>query len=244
MIENASLSPPKPLSNHFQDLYSIIRSTVILVAIISIFLSFVTTVILTEWTHSFTFNDELNILAIYSPFEWVEIKWSFSILMSMTIAIPISSYMLFRFAKPGLYPHEYMWLRTVFIINSFTLPVLIFFIWFWFVPEIANTASSMSELDNVSPRYDVGELTKFAIGITWVTIIWVVLFNSLSIIRFTNGEIGFYHWARPRLVIICLGLLILTLPYTFDGLRIFISASTILSCDILSKLVPLTTNDD
>ena len=74
MIENASLSPPKPLSNHFQDLYSIIRSTVILVAIISIFLSFVTTVILTEWTHSFTFNDELNILEPNRNFGWPNVQ--------------------------------------------------------------------------------------------------------------------------------------------------------------------------
>tara|TARA_S200000501_G_scaffold333278_1_gene336551 strand:+ start:1122 stop:1856 length:735 start_codon:yes stop_codon:yes gene_type:complete len=242
MTENAYLSLPKPLSYHLQDLYSIIRSTVILVAIFSILWSLASTVLLTEWTHSFTFNDDSKSLAIYSPFEWVEIKWSFSILMSMTTVIPISSFMLFRFAKPGLYPHEYKWLRAVLLINSFMLPLLIFIIWFWFVPEMANTVSSLSDLDNVSPRYDLAEITKLAIGITWVTIVWAVLFNSLTIIRFTNGEIGFYHWARPRLIIICLGLLILTLPSTFDGLRILISGSIILFCDLLSKFVPLGGN--
>ncbi len=242
MTENPYLSLPKPLSYHLQDLYSIIRSTVILVAIFSILWSLASTVLLTEWTHSFTFNDDSKSLAIYSPFEWVEIKWSFSILMSMTTVIPISSFMLFRFAKPGLYPHEYKWLRAVLLINSFMLPLLIFIIWFWFVPEMANTVSSLSDLDNVSPRYDLAEITKLAIGITWVTIVWAVLFNSLTIIRFTNGEIGFYHWARPRLIIICLGLLILTLPSTFDGLRILISGSIILFCDLLSKFVPLGGN--
>ena len=242
MTENASLSLPKPLSYHLQDLYSIIRSTVILIAIFSILWSLASTVLLTEWTHSFTFNDDSKSLAIYSPFEWVEIKWSFSILMSMTTVIPISSFMLFRFAKPGLYPHEYKWLRAVLLINSSMLPLLIFIIWFWFVPEMANTVSSLSDLDNVSPRYDVAEITKLAIGITWVTIVWAVLFNSLTIIRFTNGEIGLYHWARPRLIIICLGLLILTLPSTFDGLRILISGSIILFCDLLSKFVPLGSN--
>ena len=242
MTENASLSLPKPLSNHLQDLYSIIRSTVILIAIFSILWSLASTVLLTEWTHSFTFNDDSKSLAIYSPFEWVEIKWSFSILMSMTTVIPISSFMLFRFAKPGLYPHEYKWLRAALLINSFMLPLLIFIIWFWFVPEMANTVSSLSDLDNVSPRYDVAEITKLAIGITWVTIVWAVLFNSLTIIRFTNGEIGLYHFARPRLIIICLGLLILTLPSTFDGLRILISGSIILFCDLLSKFAPLDGN--
>tara|TARA_B100000965_G_scaffold50592_1_gene37417 strand:+ start:56834 stop:57568 length:735 start_codon:yes stop_codon:yes gene_type:complete len=244
MTEYDSLSPPKPLSNHFQDLYSIIRSTVILVAIFSILWSLVSTVFLTEWSQSFTFNEDSRNLAIYSPFDWVEIKWSFSILMSMTTVIPISSYMIFRFAKPGLYPHEYKWLRTVLVINSFILPILIFIIWFWFIPDIANTVSSLSELDNVSPRYDVAEITKLAIGITWVTIVSAVLFNALTIIRFTNGEIGIYYWARSRLIIICLGLLILTLPSTFDGLRILISASIILFCDFLSKFIPLSSNDN
>ena len=242
MTENASFSLPKPLSYHLQDLYSIIRSTVILIAIFSILWSLASTVLLTEWTHSFTFNDDSKNLVVYSPFEWVEIKWSFSILMSMTTVIPISSFMLFRFAKPGLYPHEYKWLRAVLLINSFMLPLLIFIIWFWFVPEMANTVSSLSDLDNVSPRYDVAEITKLAIGITWVTIVWAVLFNSLTIIRFTNGEIGLYHWARPRLIIICLGLLILTLPSTFDGLGILISGSIILFSDLLSKFVPLGGN--
>ena len=109
----------------------------------------------------------------------------------------------------------------------------------WQIPRL-----HCSELDNVSPRYDVAELTKLAIGITWVTIVWAVLLNSLTIIRFTNGEIGIYHWARPRLIIICLGLLILTLPSTFDGLRILISASIILFCDFLSRFVPLSGNDN
>ena len=244
MSENSSLSPPKPLSNHFQDLYSIIRSTVILVTIFSILWSLASTAILTEWTHSFSFNDDSKGLVIYSPFEWVEIKWSFSILMSMITVIPILSFMVFRFAKPGLYPHEYKWLGRVLLINSFVLPLLIFIIWFWFVPEMANTASSLSEINNVTPRYDVAEITKLAIGITWVAIVWVVLFNSLTIIRFTNEEIGIYNWARPRLIIICLGLLILTLPSIFEGLRILISTSVIVLSDLASKTVPLGGNGE
>tara|TARA_B100000886_G_scaffold212978_1_gene147580 strand:- start:695 stop:1429 length:735 start_codon:yes stop_codon:yes gene_type:complete len=244
MSENASLSPPKPLSNHFQDLYSIIRSTVILVTIFSILWSLASTAILTEWTHSFSFNDDSKGLVIYSPFEWVEIKWSFSILMSMITVIPILSFMVFRFAKPGLYPHEYKWLGRVLLINSFVLPLLIFIIWFWFVPEMANTASSLSEINNITPRYDVAEITKLAIGITWVAIVWVVLFNSLTTIRFTNEEIGIYNWARPRLIIICLGLLILTLPSIFEGLRILISTSVIVLSDLASKTVPLGGNGE
>lgn len=244
MSENASLSPPKPLSNHFQDLYSIIRSTVILVTIFSILWSLASTAILTEWTHSFSFNDDSKGLVIYSPFEWVEIKWSFSILMSMITVIPILSFMVFRFAKPGLYPHESKWLGRVLLINSFVLPLLIFIIWFWFVPEMASTASSLSEINNITPRYDVAEITKLAIGITWVAIVWVVLFNSLTIIRFTNEEIGIYNWARPRLIIICLGLLILTLPNIFEGLRILISTSVIVLSDLASKTVPLGGNGE
>ena len=244
MSENASLSPPKPLSNHFQDLYSMIRTTVILVTIFSILWSLASTAILTEWTHSFSFNDDSKGLVIYSPFEWVETKWSFSILMSMITVIPILSFMVFRFAKPGLYPHESKWLGRVLLINSFILPLLIFIIWFWFVPEMANTASSLSEINNITHRYDVAEITKLAIGITWVAIVWVVLFNSLTIIRFTNEEIGIYNWARPRLIIICLGLLILTLPSIFDGLRILISTSVIVLSDLASKTAPLGGNDE
>ena len=244
MSENSSLSPPKPLSNHFQDLYSIIRSTVILVTIFSILWSLASTAILTEWTHSFSFNDDSKGLVIYSPFEWVETKWSFSILMSMITVIPILSFMVFRFAKPGLYPHESKWLGRVLLINSFVLPLLIFIIWFWFVPEMASTASSLSEINNITPRYDVAEITKLAIGITWVAIVWVVLFNSLTIIRFTNEEIGIYNWARPRLIIICLGLLILTLPSIFEGLRILISTSVIVLSDLASKTVPLGGNGE
>ena len=244
MSENATLSPPKPLSNHFQDLYSMIRTTVILVTIFSILWSLASTAILTEWTHSFSFNDDSKGLVIYSPFEWVEIKWSFSILMSMITVIPILSFMVFRFAKPGLYPHESKWLGRVLLINSFVLPLLIFIIWFWFVPEMASTASSLSEINNITPRYDVAEITKLAIGITWVAIVWVVLFNSLTIIRFTNEEIGIYNWARPRLIIICLGLLILTLPNIFEGLRILISTSVIVLSDLASKTVPLGGNGE
>ena len=90
----------------------------------------------------------------------------------------------------------------------------------------------------------MAEITKLAIGITWVAIVWVVLFNSLTIIRFTNEEIGIYNWARPRLIIICLGLLILTLPSIFEGLRILISTSVIVLSDLASKTVPLGGNGE
>ena len=41
----------------------------------------------------------------------------------------------------------------------------------------------------------------------------------------------------------CAGILILTIPATFDGLRIVISISIIIVCDNLSRIVPLTNND-
>ena len=243
MLEHNSLSPPKPVSYHLQDLYSIIRSTVILVALCTIFWSLTSASILTEWASTFNFSEGSQNLAIYSPFEWIEIKWSFSLLMSMISVIPVASFLLLRFAKPGLYPQEYSWLRFVFLINSILLPIMIFIIWFWLMPEMVNAASSISELNNVSPRYDVAEITRLAIGITWITIVSLMLINSLTIARSTNSQIGIYFWVRPRLIVICLGLLILTLPSTFEGLRLVFSSSIIIVCDYLSRLVPLTKND-
>ena len=243
MSENNSLSLPKPVSYHLQDLYSIIRSTVILVAFCAIFWSFTSASILTEWILSFNFGDDSQNMAIYSPFEWIEIKWSFSILMSMISVIPVTSYLLLRFAKPGLYPQEYSWLRFVFLINSLLLPVLIFIIWFWIMPEMVNAVSSISELNNVSPRYDIAEISRLSLGITWIAIVSLILINSLTIARSTNSQIGIYSWIRPRLIIMCAGILILTIPATFDGLRIVISISIIILCDNLSRIVPLTNND-
>lgn len=242
MSEQTFLSQPKPLSHHLQDFYSIIKSTVILVGLCSILWSLASTSLLAQWASSFNFISDSDSLAIYSPYDWVEIKWSFSILMSIMTVIPITSYMFFNFAKPGLYPHEYKWLRLFLAINSIILPLLILLIWFWIIPEMANALSS-SELNNVSPSYDIAEISRFTLGITWVAIISLVLINTLSIARSTNNHIGIYFWLRSRMIIICLGLLILTLPTIFDGLRILMSISVIFLCDALSRLIPMSNID-
>ena len=111
------------------------------------------------------------------------------------------------------------------------------------MPEMVNAVSSISELNNVSPRYDIAEISRLSLGITWIAIVSLILINSLTIARSTNSKIGIYSWVRPRLIIMCAGILILTIPATFDGLRIVISISIIIVCDNLSRIVPLTNYD-
>jgi len=59
-------------------------------------------------------------LFIYSPIEWIALRFLFSLVCALAITIPFLLYETFAFISPGLYPHEKRFILKI-ILPSFLL---------------------------------------------------------------------------------------------------------------------------
>ena len=109
------------------------------------------------------------------------------------------------------------------------------------MPNI-NAALGVSQLENISARYDLFEIVNFALGFTVMAIISFILMTSLILSRIIGDVDGMYNWLRPRIMIISFGLFILTMPSVFEGLRIPLSCVIIFLSDLLARSFPLARN--
>ena len=59
----------KPLENHFQELYSLVKNTILFTSISAIGWSVVAPQLLADWVNLFNIGDNINQLSIYTPFK-------------------------------------------------------------------------------------------------------------------------------------------------------------------------------
>ncbi len=226
------------VSEHFSEFYKIIRFSALGVLILSLFLSFLIDDLIKYWLEFLAFDNTIS-LAIYSPYDWINIKWAILFIISITAVLPITSLRLRRFALPGLYPREQTWLSLVLLLSAFFTPILIILIWFIALPFSLNFFIEIGAIDGVIARYNAASLIYLGIGLSWILIIGVLTTIILSLSRIFGIVEGTESRIRVRIILIGFSLIFLTLPETFEGLRIVIAFFTIFSADYLSRMTPI-----
>ena len=63
-------------SEHFSELYKIIRLSALGVAIISFFLSFYIDDLMSNWLNSLSLDQDNFLFSVYSPYDWIDTKWA------------------------------------------------------------------------------------------------------------------------------------------------------------------------
>ncbi|MDG1543028.1 MAG: twin-arginine translocase subunit TatC [Candidatus Thalassarchaeaceae archaeon] len=228
-----------PVSEHFSELYKIIRISVLAIIFTSFFLSFHIDKLIQYWLENISLDIELLELSIYSPYDWINTKWAILLIFSISIVSPISCIKLRNFASSGLYPREQKWLSIILFSSGLLLPLLMFIIWFLVIPFSINYFSQMGTIDGIVAKYDVVSIIYLGIGISWVFVIGISTFVVLSLSRIFGIVEDNESRIRIRVILISSSIIFLTLPKTYDGVRVFIALSTIFIADFLSRLTPI-----
>ena len=228
-----------PVSEHFSELYKIIRISVLAIIFTSFFLSFHIDKLIQYWLENIGLDIELLELSIYSPYDWINTKWAILIIFSISIVSPISCIKLRNFASSGLYPREQKWLSIILFSSGLLLPLIMFIIWFLVIPFSINYFSQMGTIDGIVAKYDVVSIIHLGIGISWVFVIGISTFVVLSLSRIFGIVEDNESRIRIRVILISSSIIFLTLPKTYDGVRVFIALSTIFIADFLSRLTPI-----
>ena len=91
----------------------------------------------------------------------------------------------------------------------------------------------------VSARYDAVSIISMGIGVSWILVIGTLTTLVLSMSRFFGMVVDNESRIRIRILLISFSLVLLSLPSTYDGLRIIISLLTIFFADSISRLTPI-----
>ena len=234
-----SFDNPMSASEHFTELHKIFRSSIILLLLAMIAWAYSSDSLMLLWLDSLPLGATSMNLSVYSPFDWLEIRWSMAILLAIVTIMPFTSLKLQRFANPGLLPRERTWLALILGFSTVLIPVVIIICWVYLLPLLVEAVQYVDHLENVGSRYDASALFRFTLGLSWVMVCAMLTTVTLSMARLLGlverGEIRF------RLLLIFGGLLILTLPSEYEGLRLLIAVAAMLTADRLSSTLPSAT---
>ena len=229
------------LHHHLTEGLDLLKVNAIAFSILCLFWSYFTSDMIETWLSHITIATGPNNenLSIYSPFEWVMMRWEIVLLFSLISLMPLSSILIYRFAKPGLYPRERTYLVSVLFLTTTLVPVMILIIWIYGIPYIFDLATEFNSSIGVGEKYDAASIFSIGIGITWVLLVWAITILILSLSRVfglvENGNSRF----RLRIVAISASLLVLTLPVEYDGLKLVISIIVSALADGISRMVPV-----
>jgi len=143
-----------PMSEHFEELYKIIKISALAIIISSFIMSFFIDEFMNYWISALDLGNKSLELSIYSPYDWINIKWAILLIFSITMVLPITSIKLRNFALPGLYPNEKKWLTLVLFTSAIVIPMTIFIVWFLVLPFSINFFNQISDIDGIVARYD------------------------------------------------------------------------------------------
>ena len=232
---NGNLADRNPVANHLEDLHSMIRRAAFVFLIASAITTIWIETILYDWALS---QSPSGALSVYGPYDWIEMRFMAVIIIASVFTLPFFSLDLRIFANSGLLPNEKRWLDSYFILNAIIVPSILYWVWFSMIPNYIEAGIQLDSITSVVPRYDASEIFALASGISWILILTFTstLFISLSRL-FGLVEEGRSRF-RNRIYGIVGGLLILTLPEIFEGLRILIAVSVLVTAEVISRTVP------
>lgn len=229
------------LSGHLNDVHQIARISAFIFAFLCIFWSVMIDDLVQEWlsyipVETGPTNENLS---IYGPFDWIEIRLGIVIMASLTTMLPIFSTQLYRYSKPALYPRERNWLISILVLSTTIVPLSIIAVWIIGTPIFFEFAIDNGTNDALLVRYDAASVTSIALGLSWILVIWSITTICLCMTRIFGFVVEGSSRFRYRLLAISSGILILTLPIEFDGLRLLISALVVISADLISRTSPV-----
>tara|TARA_Y100001970_G_scaffold166768_1_gene204107 strand:- start:117910 stop:119025 length:1116 start_codon:yes stop_codon:yes gene_type:complete len=223
------------LSEHFSELNKLFfRSSLSLLFAIIIWAFYVDN-ILDTWTSIITPSSALS---IYGPYDWLEIRWTAILILSVVSILPIICYEIRRFTLSGLTKKEKIWLNSYLLISVLMIPFILYVTWFISIPEFINHFSRLESIDGINNRYDAKEIFSLASGFSWIIIITFLSTLSVSLINFFGFSEKEKSYFSTRIFLICGGILILTLPSVFEGIRVTIALTSISIAFLISRTTP------
>lgn len=226
---------PVPVANHLSDFHSIIRRSALIFLAAAALTSIWAESLLSDWAR---YQVPGGALSIYGPYDWIEMRFTTIALIASVVTIPFLSLDLRSFARPGLSPTERRWLDSFLLLSGLVIPLTLYWAWYELIPYFIYVGLEIDTIAGVSAHYDAAELFALASGLSWILILIFLTTLFLALSRLFGMVASGQSRFRNRTLAICAGTLILTLPATFEGVRILTAVFAAFFADLLSRTTP------
>lgn len=232
---NSSTDRKLPVGQHLDELHRVIRRAALIFLIAAALTSLWVESILNGWAPS---QAPGGALSVYGPYDWVEMRFTAVFIIASVVTLPLVSLDLRAFARPGLLPSERRWLDTFLLVNVISIPAILHWVWYQMIPAYAQLGLELDRMEGVAAHFDAADIFALASGLSWILILayMTTLFLSLSRLfgLVEDGQSRF----RNRALAICGGLLVLTLPEVFEGVRVLIAVCVMIVAEAISRTTP------
>jgi sec-independent protein translocase protein TatC len=152
-------------------------------------------------------------LFVYSPIEWIALRFLFSLVCALAITIPLLLYETFAFISPGLYPHEKRFILKI-LLPSLSLYILGIILAYYLVLPLIFSVLIPYGGDLVEPALSA----KRIFSLIFYTSIWFGLIFQVPLVVTLAVKTGVtnYQALRAKRGIIYLVAILIALFINFD----------------------------
>nr|MBC8437737.1 twin-arginine translocase subunit TatC [Euryarchaeota archaeon] len=192
------------------------------------------------WLARIPLGEGANSLTIYSPYAWLDAKWSAVGLLAIWVVLPWLLIEFWRFARPGLHPSERNWFQITGFIGIFGGTALVILGWIWGFPRLVEAANTAALAEGVGSHYDVVSLFTMALFMTWVILLLFLVTLSLAVGK-ALGVVSDdpLDKNRLRLHFSSIVLLYSVTPVPFQGLFLTVAITIIVVSEFFASLAPM-----
>ena len=218
-----------PLAAHADEAVGRLRFALIYVVLMAVLWATVVDDLLAAWLATLPLAEGATTLTLYSPYDWLETRWTAVGLLALLSSLPVLGWQAWRFAYPGLLPSERTWLATYIAVGGVLTLFLILFIWGWMFPRMISAAEIAVTIEGVGLHYDVVALFQMALAMSWLLLLVALAVLALALARML-GLVGDdpLDIMRIRIHFVSVVLLWVVTPEVFSGL--FLPTALLLVC--------------
>ena len=122
-------------------------------------------------------------VAVYSPTEWVSLRWLSILLLGICLTIPFFSREVLVFCSPGMLSYERKWLKQLLFVGSTSIIFVVSLTLFVVLPFWFLSAEKAGFVEGVSPSYSAAAMLEFALIICYIEIIVFLSVISAILLR-------------------------------------------------------------
>ena len=229
------------LMDHLAEASKRIQRLVFAFLLVAIIWAFVIDDMFAWWLARIPLAEGAGSLTIYSPYAWLDTKWTAVGLLAIWTTLPWAALELWKFAEPGLLQREKAWLGTMIPTGVLGGSVLVIWGWAWGFPRLVEMANTAGMIDGVGAHYDVVSLFAMALALTWFVLLLFLQSLGLTVGRgldlITEDPLDSL---RLRLHFVSVTILYIVTPPALQGLFLAAALTLIFASEFIANLSPLS----
>jgi len=131
----------------------------------------------------------IDCIAVYSPTEWVSLRWLTILLFGICLTLPFFFREVFVFCSPGMMSYEQKWFKKLLTLGSLSISSIVLITSLMVLPTWFLTAEEAGFIDGVTPSYSAAAMLELALVICYIEIIvFLSIITAILLRRYGIAE--------------------------------------------------------